>query len=207
VSDNVIFMIESGKMLALVKDHLKQRARAHREGISLVKELGADQYRVFDDDGKVFEVIFSSCPRHPDFTVPKKSGSRPKRGTEWAKRFAAQVGFKPVSGLIAEALGIPLSIASNSTDVGMGRWRVLGYPLRECGFIYPSLKGPYAFYTPNVPAEVACEVALGQSVEEPAASFKLEFEGCRRITEEEWNFIVARHKFKKQKAYKQGEAS
>ena len=49
-------------------------------------------------------------------------------------------------------------------------------------------------WVPNVEAEVAIEIAKGNTVDEPANSFKLKFEGCRRIEPEEWEILALKHK-------------
>jgi len=200
MSSHLIFMIESGKMLDLVKHHIKEVRRVRNQSLSLMRELGVDECWQSERNGVVRRVHFGSKPRHPDFTIPKTGSSHPKRGTEWAKRFDMQVGYESPCDAIAEALNVPLSISYRSAD-GKGHGsRRFGIPLQECGFLYLSEKGPYALYVPDVEAEVASDIAKGYIVAEPAASFKPEFEGCRRITEAEWDFIVAEHNLKVEKA-------
>ncbi|MGC5808004.1 hypothetical protein [Ralstonia pseudosolanacearum] len=53
---------------------------------------------------------------------------------------------------------------------------------------------------PDVPGAVARDEAKGYAVAEPAKSFKLEFEGCRRIEQEEWDILVAQHKLEEKTA-------
>ena len=43
---NIIFMIESGKGLVLVKEYLAERKRVSMDNDTLVKELGVKQYSV-----------------------------------------------------------------------------------------------------------------------------------------------------------------
>jgi hypothetical protein len=189
VSDHVLFLIEGGQALKLAKKHYADVQRTRREAIGLVKELDPEaRYRVSDDDGRVTAIMFSG-KRHPDFTLPNKFGSRPKKGTPSADKWKAQAGHESPSTVISKAFKVPLSIG-----YGEGGWRHIGYPLRECGFLYLGAKGPFAMWVPDVPTIVAEYEDKGQAVKEPAKSFKLEFDGCRRIEQEEWDIIVAQNK-------------
>ncbi|CAE6821998.1 hypothetical protein R70006_06246 [Paraburkholderia domus] len=197
-NERVFFMIESDKALDLVKQYIADVRRVRDEVTSLVEEIGAERYMISQSDGRLTRVDFGARPRHPDFKVPDKYGCYPKKGTQWAQRFNDQKGHELASTLIAETLSVPLSINYNQKG-GSGSRRI-GYPLNECGFLYLGEKGPYAMWVPDVPAEVAADVARGLSVDEPARSFLLQFEGCRQITIEEWQLLVAQHNVEKMKA-------
>lgn len=194
---NVIFMIESGKALALVKHHISEVLRVRNEVGALLEDLGVRRYRLNRVTGVLSAVDFDGA-QHPDFKKPTKWGSYPKKGTEWAKRFAEQRGHESDSGLISDAFSIPLSLSYRSEDSSGGR--CIGSPLTECGFLYLSVDGPYAMWVPDVPAEVAYQESLGYTVDEPAKSFRLEFDGCRRIEPEEWDILVAQHKLDQKRA-------
>lgn len=196
MSDPVYFMIEGGAALNLAKKHIADVRRVRKASIALSLELGAERFRVCQSSGTLTSVDFGkSQVRHPDFKVPGKYGCYPKRGTEWAKRFAAQKGHESAAKVIGDAFNIPFSLSYGKKN--LTGWRAIGYPLNECGFLYPSSKGPFAMYVVDVPAEVAAMKADGYKVGEPAASFKLEFDGARRIHKEEWDIVVAQHALKK----------
>ena len=195
--EHVIFLIEVGRALELVKQHI-QEARRVREAVkAMALELGVQRIRTDLQDGTLRRVIFDGA-RHPDFAKGDKNGSWPKKGTEWAKRFDAQVGYPNQSKTIAEAFGVPVSVEyAKGQSIG---YSMIGHPLRECGFLYLGEEGPYGMWVPNVPAEVAAYEAKGYTVAEPAKSFKMEFDGCRYIEREEWDIIVAQHNLAQKRA-------
>ncbi|WP_425953015.1 hypothetical protein [Ralstonia pseudosolanacearum] len=193
----VYFLIEGGKALELVKQHIAEAKRVGEQVLSLAKDVGASQVFKSREDGTLLAVKFSGKVP-PDFTKQTNRGSRPKRGTDWEKRFHEQEGYKNPSVAIGEAFKIPFGLKYGKG--GGSGFRMLGLPLSECGFLYLSEEGPYAMWVPNVPAEVAEDEAKGFVVSEPAKSFRLEFDGCRRIEEEEWDILVAEHKLKQKKA-------
>jgi len=194
---NVIFMIEGGRALEMVKHHIAEVKRVAEQSRALALELGVERIFTSLENGTLLSVEFPGKV-HRDFTKPSKHGSHPKKGTEWAKRFDAQQGYECPSYVISDALGIPLSISYSLSNGGHGS-HMIGYPFSECGFLYLSADGPYAMWVPDVPAIVASNEAKGYTVEEPAKSFKLEFDGCRRIEKEEWDFLVAQHNLEKKR--------
>lgn len=196
--DNIIFMIEGGKALELVKQHIAERRRVLAQNKAIADELGVKEVRVDRETGELRAVVFPG--KIPEgWTKPDKHGCcLPKKGAEWWQRFRQQKGHPDPSVTIAEAFKIPMSIEYSSGG-GTG-FRHIGSFLHECGFLYMSPDGPYAMWVPDVPGEVAADEARGHTVAEPAKSFKLEFEGCRRIESEEWDLLVAQHKLAKKRA-------
>lgn len=198
--EKAIFMIEGGKALDLVKAFIAERIRVSAEVRALAKELGVEHIYTSRATGVLTGVQFKDKV-HPDFKKPDRKGiSFPKKGSEWEKRLREQVGHQDQSAIIANAFNVPLSI-SYSDDAGSGV-RCLGVPFTECGFLYLGADGPYAMWVPDVPAEVAHSESRGYTVGEPAKSFKLEFEGCRRIEREEWEILVAQQKLDEKRAAK-----
>ena len=185
--EDAIFLIEGGKALELARSHLAEWLRVRKQSQDLARELGVEHVWTSREDGVVIAVDFKGAVP-ADFTGRGSHGSRPKRGTEWATRFAAQAGYRNPSALLMEGLGIPCFI-SYLTKNGHGIRR-LGLPFAECGFLWVGERGPYAMWLPDIEAEVRAELAAGRTVEEPAASFRMEFDGCRRISEEEWARIA-----------------
>ena len=197
MTEKLIFMIEGGKALDLVKHHIAERQRVSAANRALIGDLQIDEYWVSRHDGTLSAVSFKG-DTHPQFTKPTKHGSRPKKGSEWARRFAEQNGYSNPSDVIAEAFSIPLSI---SYGVGTGDgWRRIGFPFSECGFLYLSSDGPYAMWIPDVAAEVRADHDRGHTVAEPARSFTPHFDGCRHIEQEEWDILVAQHKLAKKRS-------
>lgn len=190
---NRIFLIESGPALDLVKHHIQERKRVHQACLELLKTLCV---REVWRDIRTGIVSAVRLPQglYPEFTKPDRKGrSWPKKGTEWAAKFKAQIGHQSQVHLISDRFNIPLVIAFDRPDGSFGS-TCIGSPLNECGFLYCGEEGPYAMWVPNVPEAVAQKEAEGYTVEEPAKSFNLEFPGCHPILEEEWELIVALHK-------------
>lgn len=203
MADNLLFMIEGGPMLPLVRQHIADVTRVREANKQLLeplhKEYGVERASVDPEKGTVLAVVFPNKV-HPDFTKPsgRSRTSSPKKNTEWASKFAAQEGHESASSTISTTLNVPLFIEYSGKG-GRGS-RVIGGFFNECGFLYLGEDGPYAMWIPDVQKEVAADVARGYTVAEPAASFKPEFPGCRRIEDEEWDILVAQHKLAEKKA-------
>ncbi|WP_186214669.1 hypothetical protein [Burkholderia gladioli] len=197
MSERLFFIIEGGKALELVRKHIADRVDSVERAKALARELGAADVSTSRADGKIVAVKFNGAP-HPDFKKPTKWGSQPRKGTEWEKRFAAQEGYEHDSYLIMKGLDIPSGI--NYSYKGGSGSRLIGVPFTECGFLFLGKDGPYAMWIPDIESEVQADLAKGYTVEEPALSFKPEFDGCRRIKVEEWEYLVAKHNLEKARA-------
>lgn len=207
MSDSAFYLIESGKALDMVKHHIAERIRVRKQGVDLLKELGQEQARVWTDRRTgVLSCIEARRGKQPEgFTVPDSKGrSWPKKGTEWAKRFAEQVGYEPVSESIARAFGIPLS-TSYTTENGSGAC-CIGFPLSECGFLYLGEDGPYAMWIPDVQKIIRDMEADGRMVHEDTKRFTMTIEGCRRIEKEEWEIMVLQDQLAEKAEQKGGAA-
>lgn len=194
--DNVIYLIESGEPLRLVKHHIAEVQRVHKEVCALLAELGTDRASTDPFTGVLTCVVFPGAV--PDgWTKPgrKYGTSHPKKGTAWHKRFQEQVGHPVVSTSIREAFGVPTHI-SYTTDTGNGFTRI-GNSFFPCGFAYPSAEGPFALYVPDVVGHLKEAQAEGKTVtNEDALAWTGKIPGARRIEPEEWDILVATHKLK-----------
>lgn len=190
--DKLIFLIERGKPLALVKRHIAERERVRENNIALCKALGVTKAAFRRTDGTLDGVVFKDNRHaHADWKKPDRRGvSYPKKGSEWAKRLAAQVGYADPAIEIAEAFHIPTHLEFG--DAGSRGWKRIGSPLHECGYLFLSPEGPYALWIPDVPEEIAKVEQQGDKVRYPK-SFKPEIDGCRCILQEEWDLMVAEH--------------
>lgn len=190
---DLYFLIEGGKALDVCQAFIAERHRVVGENIALARELGVKHFCVDPLTGTVTHVRFPATPHH-DFCRPDKFGRRaPRNGSHWDKRFRAQRGHDSDTQLIQKKLGVPCGFSYHGAK-GSGS-TCIGRPLSECGFLYPSEKGPYAMWIPDVAAHVARYVAQGWTVDEPARSFKPEFDGCRPILQDEWDRMVEDHNF------------
>lgn len=198
-SHRIMFMIDGGKPLELVQQHIADRIRVQTEAQALARELGCETFWADRMCGVLTAVKFPfRAPRPPDFKKPDSQGrSFPKHKTEWAKRFSAQKGYPSPVSLIHEAFGVPLSVAYKTTG-GEG-WTAIGSPLQECGFLWMSREGPYAMWIPDVPKYVEEFEAKGYTVEAEVKAFKPIIRGARRIHEEEWEILVAQAKLAEKK--------
>lgn len=190
---NALFMIEGGPALVMVREHIAERSRVLCETRALAREIGARELLEDRTNGTLRGVVFEG-EIHPDFKKPtgRHRVSYPKKGSTWEKRLKEQVGYRPLARWVSGVFDIPLRL-TYSGNGGSGS-SCIGSPLVECGFLYTSKSGPYAMWVPDVPAKVAEYEKKGYVVEEPARSFKLDFVGCRRIEEEEWEILVLQKK-------------
>ncbi len=195
---NLIFMIEGGKALELVRQRISEVHRVRTANKAIADELGVTEAATDRFSGVLTSIVFPGAVP-VGWTKPDQFGrSRPKKGTPWHKRFQEQQGHADQSHVISEALGIPLTI-DYSTEGGTGR-RHIGSLLCECGFVWLSKDGPYAMWIPDVELEIDASEARGEVVAEPAKTFRAQFDGCRRIEVEEWDILVAQHKLAEKKA-------
>jgi len=199
MSKNVLFMIESGIALDLIKTHIAERIRVDAEVRAMAKDLGVNTVHRDRVTGAMSGACFEGAI-HADFTKPARGqrASFPRKGSEWAARLAECKGYPNQSSVISDSLGVPLCI-DYQCDGGSGHSSI-GNMLSECGFLYLSEDGPYAMWVPDVPRYVAEREALGHTVAEPAKSFKLEFDGCRRIDDDEWEVLVLQRKLAEKQA-------
>lgn len=191
MNGSVIFLIEGGRALELVKHRIAEVKRVREVILQLSDELGIRTGTTDRETGVLRGVVFPGL-RHPDFKKPCASGvCYPRKGTKWFDRLCSQVGYESSERVICEGLSVPTLIETEEPSGGW-RQRHIGALLNACGFLYISGDGPYAMWIPDVAAEVALSESEGSTVKEPAKSFKMEFDGCRRIHDEEWNLLVAK---------------
>lgn len=197
---SVLFLIEGGEPLTLVKRHISEVKRVREEVTALSKEIGVARGSTDRFNGTLLGVVFEGAV--PDgWTKPdRKHGlSFPKKGSSWSARFQEHQrrGFKSPVDVISSSFGVPCSI-SYRTPSGHGS-TFIGNMLAECGWLYLSESGPFAMWIPDVEAEVKNHTDQGHVVEEPAASFKPLIPGARRIVKEEWDLLVAQHQLDKKR--------
>lgn len=200
-----IYLIESGKALDLVKQHIAHRIRIRKEGIALLAELGCQNNPVWTDRMTgVITCISAKRGQQPEgFTMPDSKGRTwPKKGTAAAKRFADQRGYPAPTSEIARAFNVPLHFDYTSNDGSTGSRRI-GFPLRECGYLYMGEDGPFALWIPDVKQIVADCEAQGDTVTCDAKAFDMVLEGCRRIELEEWDIMVMQHKLDEKRRQKE----
>lgn len=204
-----IYLIESGTALEMVKNYIAERKRVRLQNLEMLRELGLEQKMVWTNRSTgVLTAINAQRGQQPEgFTAPDSKGrSRPKKGTEWAKRFDAQIGYTPVSESIACAFNIPLSTEYTVEGGGHG-WCCIGSMLSECGFLFLGEQGPYAMWIPDVKKIISDMEADGRKVHEDTKRFDMTIEGCRRIEPEEWEIMVMQHKLIEKRKSQEGGAA
>lgn len=195
---SVLYMINSGKALELIKKRIEDRKNTHQQVLDFSSELGATYVKTDRFNGILLAVVFDKDV-NPDFKKPDRQGaSYPKKGTEWDARFKAQVDHGNETSIIAEAFNIPLSIRYTCEN-GNG-WTSVGNAFSECGFLYLGADGPYAMWVPDIKSKISAMEADGRVVDEAVKSFSMEFEGCTAIEDEEWDILVAQHKLAEKRA-------
>lgn len=195
-----ILLIEGGRPMEMVREHIAETIRVQEQNAVIAKELGVEEIWSNKDNGNLRGVVFKS-EIHPDFTKPKGRGkpSYPKKGSEWAKRINALVGFRCQEESISTEFNIPLCLTYSRNGERCG-FTHIGIPLRACGFLYIGKDGPFAMWAPDVPVYVASAIANDRGdVDEPARSFKFDIPGTRPISKNEWDLIVLQHKVNSEK--------
>ena len=202
MTDTVIFLVKTGKPLELVREHIQGVIRVQKEVTALADDLGCERVTTDRCTGVLAGVVFPGA-KHADFSAPdrKRRVSRPKNGTEWAKRFAEQKGYADPAKTIATAFDVPTSISYTCDDGSYGS-SMLGSMMQSCGFAYLSADGPYAIWIPDVAAAISDYESKGYKVNAETKAFKMEIPGCQRIESEEWGILVAQHSLAKKKARK-----
>lgn len=192
---SVIYLIEGGKALQLVKRHIEEVQRVRSEVRLIADELGITEGQTNAFTGVLTSVVFKRGAVPEGWTKPdRKHGvSYPKKGTPMAARFAAQVGHPDPAKVISDELGIPVDVDYSSGDGVHGSKCIGDNPFRPCGWLYCSAEGPFALFAPDVVNDVKAITEEGYTVEGDAASFTGVIEGCRQIEDEEWDIVVAQH--------------
>lgn len=184
------YLIEGGRPLELVKHHIAERDRVRLANVAIADELGVQEGRFasWGECGVLTAVKF--CGKPPEgWTKPDRHGcSRPKHGTEWAKRLDALKGWKDPSDIIREEFKVPCTMFY-LTDGGEGSKTIGGFSPN--GFLWASLEGPFAMYIPDVAGEIKLfEAETGYAVTEPDRNWELTAPGLRRIEKEEWTILA-----------------
>lgn len=196
---SVTYLIEGGRALVLVKEHIAEVLRVHAEVGALCKALGVERVSTCRWTGVLETVVFPGAVPEGWTKPSRKYGvSAPKKGTEWHKRFKEQKGHKNASEVIGGEFRVPHHI-SYTTDGGSGFTRI-GNPFFPCGFMYLSADGPYALWVPDVAAEVTAAQAAGKVIQnEDALQWTGVIPGARQIHDEEWDILVAQFKLAEKK--------
>lgn len=192
---DALYMIEGEPALSLVKHHIAEVQRVRAEVRALAELYGAEQISTDRITGVLSGIVFKRNEHHADFTKPNKRGvCWPKRKTDAAAKFAAQVGRANQETTISEAFSVPLTLCHEGPN--SNGWTHIGSMLNACRFLYLGSDGPYALLIPDVAAHIAYYEARGETVEQ---SFDMNLPGCRRILHEEWELMVAQHNLEKKR--------
>jgi len=192
-----IYLIRSGKILEAVKNYVKKVNEVSDAVNEFCKENGFVRYT----KGDFYELVGVDYryANSTDFSKPNKRGiCHPKKGTEIEKMFKdlPRVDIKP-RDVIREMFNVPYGLRYRSEKCTGSR--SIGRFFDPAGFLWLSKEGPFAMWIPDVESELNYSKEKGETVEEPEASFSMKLKGCKRITEEEWEFLVAKNNLKKVK--------
>lgn len=201
ICERLFFLVEGpGKALDLVKASIKERLSVQETVFAFVEKVGGKGYRAYSD-GAISGVIFDGPPPKGWKAKTSRGTSFPKKGTDVIEEIANLPKLSVTSHEIARALGIPLQLQWKGADGSLIGFSCLALPLNECGFAYPSADGPYLLWIPDVPAAVekASSEERGGILDPEIATWRPAFDGCRQITQGEWDFIIAKHRFESQK--------
>lgn len=195
---NLYFLVESGQMLDLAKRIADNFQAVHEANLAYVRGVGGVAFQASSWDGRVYAVKFEG-EAPAGFKKPNKRGCcEPKKGSKYAADMAELPVHMDVSREISRLLNVPTDLHYSQK----GKWSgvtSLGHPFFPCGILWFKLDGPYCIYIPDVQHYVREKEETGSTVDEPAKSFKPEFEGLRQILKEEWDLMKARHKADQEK--------
>lgn len=186
------YLIDGGRPLELVKHHIAERERVRAANVAIADELGVEEGRFasWGECGVLTAVKFPGAV--PDgWTKRDRNGcSRPKHGTEWAKRLDALKGWKDPSDLIRDEFKVCCTLFYRTEGGGEGSKMIGGFIPN--GFLWASQDGPFAIYIPDVAGEIKLfEAETGYTVTDPDRDWKLDVPGLRRIEKEEWTILAA----------------
>ncbi len=209
MTDNY-YVIESGQVLDLIKQHISERHAAVKEAHQLMKELGVETAGYYDDifDGKLVALNVEEKP-NKEFNKPKRRNGgwycSPKAGTEWHTRFKQQKGYDKRCVRLSEHLKLPTGYSfADETGKTVACGTLASRIIQNCGFLYLSNNGPFAMWVENLTErlEKLKKQYPDLTLSEPSEPISMEFEGCRPILKEEWDLMVAQHNVEiaKQKA-------
>lgn len=196
--DKVAFYLveNNGVLLDLFGQYNTERRKTAAANKEISERLGVTNGRINPLTGRLVGVVFPKGAIPPEFRKADKQGvSMPKQGTEWEKIFNSIPPSPSQSTLLSKALDIPLMIGYKDQH-GVQQHRAVGYPLNECGWLYSD--GQLGFWVPNIPAYTTEILDDGGVLDNEALfGYLMEFPGCKRIHEAEWDLIVATGKVKK----------
>lgn len=113
MSDNLIFLIQSGRALQLVQHHIAEVARVNAATRAISDELGITVGTTDPFTGVLSGVVFPGVVPQ-GWTKPSRNRcSFPKKGSEWAQRLLDQTGYDDPSETISEAFSIPTNLLSH----------------------------------------------------------------------------------------------
>jgi hypothetical protein len=199
MNDSIYFMVESGPVLDLAKKVALERVEVNKTLREYAASIGARKIWTSGFDGSLSGVEFEGAV--PDgFTKPDRKGvSKPKKGSKYEQEFADLPLPMNDALAIQELLNVPFRISYEYKNGGKGS-AAIGHPFVEAGFLWLGTDGPFCMYIPDVQAAVSMYEKDGAVVDDHCKNFKAEFEGCRRIHEEEWKLEVAKFNLELKKA-------
>ena len=200
---NKYFLIKSGPMLDAVKEYIDKRIEVIKAASIYAKKVGSKSYFHTDHGADLITGFYFAHGNQPDgWTKPKRNGfSKPKKSCEDFQSFKELPVGLDDSKLIANLLDLKLGI-SYKTETGSGH-TFIGNPFNECGFLYPSKNGPYAFWIPDILAACKDFTDKGYTITNGADKWDMELKGVEEITEEKWDYLVAKDKFERLEAENQ----
>lgn len=193
--NNLIYLVESGPFL----DKVLTFTAEYSKNLGAMKDVllgipGALSFQI-NSNGNITVIKFGSKHAPEGFTKPGRTGlSRPRKGSEWETTIKNLNPLPNFDKLVTDAFGVPHTISYNNSKGHEGS-AVIGWGINTCGLSFvDSVKGPFAVWMPDIMATTKKYQDEGYEVDETCANFTGEFEGCRQISEEEWDKLVKQAK-------------
>lgn len=187
------YLITDGPLLDAVKASIASVVATDNATYEFCERLGVKQVRKGFRGTPISFLFDRRVPQ--GFTHRDKHGaSHPKRNSEYYEAWQKIPPNQDDVKVIQEITGIPLSY-NYSDGEGCSGGSAIGDILFACGFLYPSTKGPYVLYVPDVQAQLAeFKTERPNAVlEDNIEAWRMNVPGIEEITKARWDLIVAQH--------------
>lgn len=182
-----------GEAMNIALEEVQRERETREKTFALLKGLGVKHYRAFHD-GQIACVQFEGeVPQH--FTrFSKRVGDRhwwrPMKKSPWFEKFYSARREKSVASIIHERLGYDHCVSYEKG--GEKGCTIVGHPFAGCGIAWFNPEGPFLLYIPDATYHARRRMAEGYTVEN--VNMDPQYEGCKRITKDEWDLLVLQNK-------------
>lgn len=198
---SLYFLVEGpGPVMDAAKAAVAQHIHNIGKRNEILNELGVTHFKGYREE--ISSVFFPNEVPAGFVKAGKRAADRgywrPKAGTPMHARFE-ELRRLPKGPDLHELLGYDYGVAYAKESEDRTGWRALGHPLDPAGFAWPHQDGPYMLYIPDAVTPAQEYIDKGYTITN-GVNMNPQYEGCRRITKNEWDLIVLTHKVNQEKA-------